>query len=105
MMRVEEAQLLGATKPKNLFKTVVLEFKKAWFTGATVVLMVLLGFHLRHGIWSAFQSLGWANDRYLPLLTRLALVFSILLAIGFILIPVYLFLAGDPNAVAGPGGH
>lgn len=97
--------MVGGVEMKNLFRTVVLEFKKAWFVVATVVIMVLLGFHLRHGIWSAFQSLGWANDRYLPLLTRLALVFSILLAIGFVVIPVYLFFAGDPNAVAGPGGH
>lgn len=100
-----DMMMVGGVEMKNLFRTVVLEFKKAWFVVATVVLMVLLGFHLRHGIWSAFQSLGWANDRYLPLLTRIALVFSILLAIGFIVIPVYLFFAGDPNAVAGHGGH
>ncbi len=67
--------------------------------------MTLLGFHLRHGIWSAFQSLGLANDKYLPILEKFALVFSIVLAIGFILIPIILFLTGDPNAVAGPGGH
>ena len=30
---------------------------------------------------------------------------AVLLAIGFIIIPVILFLSGDPNAVAGPGGH
>jgi succinate dehydrogenase / fumarate reductase cytochrome b subunit len=69
--------------------------------------MILLGFHLRHGMWSAFQSLGWANDKYLPLLVRIALIGSILLAIGFIALPVYLFLFGDPNLVqiVQPGGH
>ena len=97
--------MVHGTEMKNLFRTVVVEFKKLWFMVATVVLMVLLGFHLRHGVWSAFQSLGWANDRYLPILTRIALVAAILLAIGFILIPVYLYFAGDPNAVAGAGGH
>ncbi len=89
---------------KNLYKTVVTEFKNPLFLGFTVLAMVLAGMHLRHGIWSAFQSLGLANDRYLPLLTKLAAVAAVLLAIGFIALPVVLFLIGDPNAVT-TGGH
>ncbi len=88
---------------KNLYKTVATVFKGPAFTIFTVVAMILLGLHLRHGSWSAFQSLGLANDRYLPVLVRVALVFAVLLAIGFIVLPVYLFLFGDPNAM--PGGH
>jgi len=89
---------------KNLYKTVVGTFKSSLgFTSFTVVAMVLLGLHLRHGFWSAFQSLGWTNDRWLPILTRAALVISIVLAIGFILLPIWLYINGDPNAM--PGGH
>jgi succinate dehydrogenase / fumarate reductase cytochrome b subunit len=95
---------IGSDGVKNLYKTVVTVFKGIGFTAFTVFAMILLGFHLRHGIWSAFQSLGWANDRYLPVLVRLALVAAVLLAVGFILIPVCLFLFGDPNLVQ-PGGH
>ncbi len=90
---------------KNLYKVVVTTFKSIGFTAFTTIVMIMLGFHLRHGFWSAFQSLGWANDKYLPVLEKLALVFSILLTIGFVIIPIYLFLSGDPTAVAGPGGH
>ncbi len=90
---------------KNLYKTVVTAFQQVGFTAFTVLAMIMLGFHLRHGFWSAFQSIGWANDKYLPILEKLALVFAILLGIGFVLIPVYLYLNGDPSAVAGPGGH
>jgi succinate dehydrogenase / fumarate reductase cytochrome b subunit len=99
---------LDANGVKNLFKTVVTVFQGIGFTVFTVAAMILLGFHLRHGIWSAFQSLGWTNDKYLPLLVRLALVVAFLLAIGFIILPVYLFLFGDPNLVQNlvqPGGH
>ncbi len=96
---------------KNLYKTVVLVFKGIGFTVFTVVVMTLLGFHLRHGFWSAFQSLGWANDKYLPILVRIAFVVAVLLAIAFIVIPVYLFLFGDPDLIqtavltTTPGGH
>ena len=91
---------------KDLYKVVVLAFKGPGFAIFTVVSMILLGLHLRHGFWSAFQSLGWANDKYLPLLVNVARVFAIVLAIGFIIIPVYLYLSGDPNALqTTPGGH
>lgn len=97
---------IDAQGVKNLYKTVVEVFKGVGFTVFTVVAMILLGLHLRHGFWSAFQSLGWANDKYLPLLVRVALVFAILLAIAFIVIPIYLFAFGDPNLVqAATGGH
>ena len=56
--------------------------------------------------FKCIQSLGLANDKYLPILVRVALVFAVLLAIGFIFIPVYLYLWGDPNALTNlPGGH
>jgi len=96
---------VDAAGVKNLYKTVVIAFKQVGFTAFTVLVMIMLGFHLRHGFWSAFQSIGWANDKYLPILEKLALVFAILLAIGFVVIPVYLYFNGDPSAVAGPGGH
>jgi len=88
---------------KNLYKTVVTVFQGWGFTAFTVVAMVFLGFHLRHGFWSAFQSLGWTNNRSLPVLTRIALVVSVLLAAGFLVIAVWAFTSGDPNAR--PGGH
>jgi len=91
---------------KNLYKVVVTVFKGPGFAIFTVLAMTLLGFHLRHGFWSAFQSLGWANDHYLPLLENIARVFAVVLAFGFIIIPIYLYLNGDPSAVQNlPGGH
>lgn len=98
-----DVYLKNGAHMKNLYKTVVLAFKGAGFTIFTIVVMTLLGFHLRHGFWSAFQSLGWSNEKYLPMLTRIALVYAFLMAIGFIVIPAYMFLFGDPNLA--PGGH
>jgi succinate dehydrogenase cytochrome b subunit len=105
IFKLVDHELVGPNNVKNLYKVVVIAFQNPIFAVGTTALMILLGFHLRHGIWSAFQSIGWANDRYLPILTRIALVFSILLAIGFVALPIYLYFLGDPNAVAGPGGH
>lgn len=50
--------------------------------------MVLLCLHLFHGVWSMFQSLGLAHPRYTPLLKKLAVGVSLLVAIGFSSVPV-----------------
>lgn len=86
---------------KDLYSVVVANFQSPTFTAFTVVAMIMLGFHLRHGVWSAFQSLGLANDRYLPLLSRIALLLAILLTAGFIAIGVFMYISGDPNAILG----
>ncbi len=84
---------------KDLYKVVDDVFGGIGFTVFTVIAMILVGLHLRHGVWSAFQSLGWANDRYLPLLVNVAKVMSVLLAIGFIVIPIFM------HFTAAKGGH
>jgi succinate dehydrogenase / fumarate reductase cytochrome b subunit len=64
--------------------------------------MGMLGFHLRHGFWSAFQSLGWNNDRAMGPLQNLARVVSVLFAVGFLLLPLYILFFVDPSV---SGGH
>jgi succinate dehydrogenase / fumarate reductase, cytochrome b subunit len=49
---------------------------------------VLLCTHLYHGIWSMFQSVGINHPRYTPGLKRVAAIIAILLAVGYISIPV-----------------
>jgi succinate dehydrogenase / fumarate reductase cytochrome b subunit len=53
-----------------------------------VVAMILVGFHLSHGIWSMFQSLGFSHPRYTPWLKKFSTVFSWLLILGFIAVPI-----------------
>lgn len=59
-----------------------------------VGVMLLLGFHLRHGIWSMLQSLGAMRPSYSPLIYGLALILGILLAIGFLLLPIWIHFNG-----------
>lgn len=46
----------------NPYRNVVEGFKVPWVVAFYVVAQVALGFHLFHGFWSAFQSLGWDHD-------------------------------------------
>lgn len=53
---------------------------------------VLLGIHLSHGFWSAFQTLGLSNKNWLKRLQFVGKIYAILIAVGFSVIPLYFLL-------------
>jgi succinate dehydrogenase / fumarate reductase cytochrome b subunit len=57
-----------------------------------IAAMILVGFHLSHGIWSMFQSMGLSHPRYTPRIKKFAAVFSWILIAGFISIPIAVLL-------------
>ena len=62
-----------------------------WVAGYMGV-MVVLGIHLRHGLWSAAQSLGVSHPRWAPLLERTGSGAAVLMALGFFVIPIAIFV-------------
>ncbi|HBH07223.1 MAG TPA: succinate dehydrogenase [Flavobacteriales bacterium] len=62
------------------------------YTLIYVVSFVLLGVHLNHGFQSAFQSVGWKDNRWKGLMSGVGTVYSIVVAGGFSLIAIYHFL-------------
>lgn len=60
-----------------------------------IAAMILLGFHLNHGFQSAFQTFGWNNKKYFPIIEKLGLIYTLIMVIGFASIPIYfLFFYG-----------
>jgi succinate dehydrogenase / fumarate reductase, cytochrome b subunit len=53
-----------------------------------VVAMGCLAFHLWHGAWSMLQTLGLSHPKYLKARTVFAVVFTILVTGGFVLVPI-----------------
>ena len=53
-----------------------------------IVAMIMLAFHLWHGVWSMFQTLGAPEDRYRSLGRRFATIFTILVTLGFASVPL-----------------
>jgi succinate dehydrogenase / fumarate reductase cytochrome b subunit len=52
---------------------------------------IILAFHLIHGFQSAFQSLGMEHRTYTPVIKALGIIYTVLVTIGFIFIPVYIY--------------
>lgn len=76
----------------NLYIVVVEAFRSPIWTVLYLVVMAALGTHLWHGAWSAFQSVGLANESYLPTIRKVAHAVAALLAIGFLALPAVIYL-------------
>jgi succinate dehydrogenase / fumarate reductase cytochrome b subunit len=65
-------------------------FEVWWLTVIYLVAMAALGMHLRHGIWSAAQTLGLTNNaRARRNANVLGVLFAVVIAGGFSLVPVF----------------
>ncbi len=88
----------GAVNPKGYdataFDRMVAGFQPSrwWVTAFYVLAMAMIGLHLRHGLWSAFQTLGLTNGRRRHTLQAAAAVFSVVLVIGFLAAPVAIMI-------------
>ena len=59
-----------------------------------VAMMVVIGFHLYHGVWSLFQTLGLDNPDRNAFLRTFAVVAAVLIAVTFALIPLSFLVGG-----------
>jgi succinate dehydrogenase / fumarate reductase, cytochrome b subunit len=60
-----------------------------------VFAMVVIGFHLWHGFWSGFQSLGASHSRFTPAVITAGKVLAFIIAGGFVFIPIWIFMFGS----------
>jgi succinate dehydrogenase / fumarate reductase cytochrome b subunit len=74
--------------PGDAYSNFVVGFQSWPVSIAYIVAMVPLGFHLYHGTWSAFQTMGANNPRYNPVRRPVALTIAILIAAGNALFPI-----------------
>lgn len=80
-------------------KSLVLDtFQNPFYAFGYAFVMLLLGTHLGHGIWSAFTSLTVRSKKASAMIYSIGVVFAILLAVGFLFIPLYIYFGGGCEA-------
>jgi succinate dehydrogenase / fumarate reductase cytochrome b subunit len=72
----------------DVFSMVVSSFQHGIIALIYVVAMVVLFLHLFHGIQSFFQTMGWNNDRSLPIISKVGRVIAVVFLLGYSSIPV-----------------
>lgn len=83
--------MVDQSEIRDLKRLVTERFQDPLYAFGYPAVMILLGFHLRHGAWSALQSLGAMNARMTPIVYTAGTIFAILLAAGFVFIPLWIY--------------
>jgi len=83
--------MVGGRMVLDLYRVISETFTQLKWVVFYVASMFFLGFHYRHGFWSAFQSLGIMNPRWSKPIYLMGFVIAILLTVGFLFIPIYMY--------------
>ena len=79
-------------------------FSKWYYVVLYLIWLAALWLHLNHGIWSMFQTVGWANDTWYPRLKCIGKIVSTLLVLGFMAVVVVYFVCSLKGCAEACGG-
>jgi succinate dehydrogenase / fumarate reductase cytochrome b subunit len=77
---------------EDVFSRVVVSFQNPVVALLYAAAMIVIFFHLRHGISSGVETLGVTNPRYLELFRKGGPLLAALVVLGFLAVPVLLWL-------------
>lgn len=72
----------------TLFNKMQEAFSSVWVVIIYDLAMISLAYHLIHGFYSAFQTLGLNNRKYTPLIQKTGMAFSIIICFVFAMMPL-----------------
>ncbi|NEP61117.1 MAG: succinate dehydrogenase cytochrome b subunit [Symploca sp. SIO2G7] len=81
---------------RDLARLVVEKFQQPLYVSTYIGVMVMLASHLRHGIWSALQSLGALNAAVRPAVYTISFVLAAGIALGFVALPLGIYFGLVP---------
>lgn len=80
----------GITQMHNTFQLVSQFFVAYWWYNVIYIISaILLGLHLSHGFWSAFQTVGLNNKIWMRRLQVVSSIYAVIIGVGFTIIPLY----------------
>ena len=91
-MQLQEFMGEHAEDPYLLLNTT---FQNWWMVLIYIVWFGALGFHLTHGFWSAFQTIGMSNQIWEKRLYFIGYIFVAVIVLGFCAVAVNAFLQAN----------
>ena len=76
----------------TIFQIVSSAFADPLYVGIYTAAMIVVAIHVSHGFWSLFQTIGANHPKYMPVIRGTGIVLSLIVAVGFGFIPIYIAL-------------
>lgn len=84
-------QVVDSADVRDLYRTEIEVFSNPVWVGFYVIATLLAGLHLRHGIASGFQSIGFDHPVYTRRLTMWSIILAVIIGGGLAFIPVWVY--------------
>lgn len=65
-------------------------FTSPLYVAVYIIAVIVVALHVRHGLWSAFQTIGANHPKYMPALMIASVGFSLIVGMGFGVLPIYI---------------
>ena len=76
--------------PQTTFKILADKFSSEGYVVFYIFSVIVVAFHVKHGLWSAFQTLGANHPKYMSIIKVLSLLFAVSIGLGFGSIPLFM---------------
>jgi succinate dehydrogenase / fumarate reductase, cytochrome b subunit len=73
---------------RNIWQIAADVLSQPVFLGIYLLGVLVVAFHVRHGLWSAFQTVGANHPKYMPCIQKFSIVFAVIVALGFGSLPL-----------------
>ncbi|MFA7116289.1 MAG: succinate dehydrogenase cytochrome b subunit [Bacteroidales bacterium] len=93
--KMQLQDFIGADVSFNPYLLMLQTFKPWWVCTLYIVWFAAIWFHLTHGFWSAFHTIGWNNDIWIKRLKIVSYVFATILFLGFTAVAVNACIKGN----------
>ena len=91
-MQLREFMGLEAENPYNLL---IVTFRQWWMLAIYILWFIAVFFHLTHGFWSMFQTIGWSSQTWMKRLKIIGIIVSSIILLMFIATAVNAFLQAN----------
>lgn len=92
--KMQLQEFMGA-EAENPYTLLTLTFGRWWVLAVYLIWFVAIWFHLCHGFWSMFQTIGWNSQVWFKRLKVIGVVVATLICLGFITVAVNAFLQAN----------
>ena len=76
---------------KDLYMLVIKVYSDLWYVLLYVICMIALFYHLLHGFYSAFRTMGLYHPKYVRWIKVCSWAYSLVICVGFAIIPLYVY--------------
>lgn len=92
IMHTMDMVVINGIEMHDVYSAVKAKFEVWWYVVIYMVGFIALAAHLWHGFQSGFRTLGARHPKYLPLVKGIGYFISIVVPLGFAVVPLFFYL-------------